>query len=686
MVGIAGVLGTQNGSLDRLTDDLAWRPTDETSVRFEDDRFALAGSFHSLLTADPPAEAADGDVLIWVWGDVYGHGTGDAYSPRRGDPAGSARYCAKLYDALGMDFVAGLNGDFALVVYDRTEHAVSFVTDRVGTHPVFYARPGEDELVFSSNSQRLPCYEGVDASFDLPYLYEYLQLRRVFGVETPLEGVRELPPGSVVTVSLDDLSTETWRYWTPTYDPVDKPYSAFEDEFVDTVRTVLDEWTRDDLEYGVLLSGGSDSRLVRAAMDGPTTDYHIADWMSREATVAKRVADTVGDEFRLLERDESYEAAALERNPKLSNFSGWFDQAYFTGFDDEVADEVDVLVSGLYADMLFAGGPLATRSVSLGSLGNVTLPSHRPIDSLAEFTSFKAKDAVEPLPYVEDGFDIEAVLADNVRWDGDGVVNHGVRYESLRDLVMYGDYVPMGGDTDAIFSRSLMQMRPYRTPFLDNRLLDLQSRIPTRYFLRRNLVHDAIDRLSPALADIPHARTGIPLNYPFLVEFVGGNLNNFRRKHLFEQPAPRWYLDHKPWPDRNALLCSHDFAVETLRRNEDLLRDLPALDYDAALECYRSHLDGDDMTTVLYSLLTLLQMPVTEAVCRGRTTSPPGSRTCRTPAPTGVMGDEPATPAGRRSRLLESGTHEQGTVRRVRRPGRVLPVPVGTRLRHGRRR
>ena len=616
MVGLSGVLG--GGDLPEAMAARTRWGDDEVTVTHADDHVDLAVSSHSLLVDDPPEAVDGGDALMWIWGEVYGHGSGEGYEPRPGGPETSAAYCADLYDEHGLSFVEELNGQFALVLYDRSNRKLSFVTDRLATHPVYRARPSDDEFVFASNLQWLALHDAVPVEFDRSYLHEYLALRRVFGRETPLVGVRELPPASVVTVDLLDMTIDTWSYWQPTYDPVDRPLSYFVDRLVETLTDLFAEWTRDDLTYGLLLSGGSDSRLVGAAIDRDVVSFHNADWMSREARIARRVTDVSGDEFRLLERHDDHEARSLETTPALSNFSGWFDQAYFTEFESEMREAVDVLVSGLFADMLFAGGPLATRDVSLGSVGTLSLPVREPIRTVEDWIDEKLREA-KPLPYFDPGTDrsLREVLRENVEWTEDGIVSHGVHYGSLTDLVMYGDYYPLSADTEAIFPRSLMQIRPYRTPFLDNRILDIHRRMPMRYFLRRNVVNAAIQELAPDLAAIPHARTGVSLDHSFPVEFAGRNLYGLHRKHVGGDPPPEPHLNHKPWPNRRALLRTKPFAAETIRENEALIRAAPFLDYEGAERTYRTHLDGENNAVALYSLLTFLGMPLTDAVGDG---------------------------------------------------------------------
>jgi asparagine synthase (glutamine-hydrolysing) len=612
MVGICGVLGPDAPAVETVADHVPGRDGDVTR-RFDDGRVALRTSFHSLFDDGQPATVDGGDVMLWLWGDVYGYDDGSGYVPRADAPGGAAQYCADRYAADGLAFADGLNGDFAAVVYDRAADRVSFVTDRVATRPLFYARPDAETFVFASTPQAIPHHPAVEPGFDLPLLYEYLQLRRVFGVETPLEGVRELPPASVVTVDLEDHSLDRRTYWRPHHDPVEKDVSTVAAELSETFRRVLSEWTDEERDFGVLLSGGSDSRAVLAGMDQPVDTFHVTDWMSRETRITRRVSETAGEGFHLLKRPADVEAETLARSPELSTFSGWFDQAYFTAFEEEIRADADVLVSGLYADNLFGGMPLEMRELSLGPLGTMTLPIDERVGSIDEYVAARTAGTREPLPFFTESWSIADVVRDRIERTGGGIDNHGVRYDSLADLVMYGDYYPMGAGTGAIFSRSLMHLLPYRTPFLDNRLLDLQQRIPRRYLLRRNLVDRVVETLDPELAEIPHAHTGVPLKYPFAVSYLAGHLNQFQWTHLTDD-APAPYFDNGPWPNRRELLRHRDFAADAITEAEERCDSLPFLDHDGVRESYERHADGENHMTELYSLLTFLEMPVTELI------------------------------------------------------------------------
>ncbi|MFC6991586.1 asparagine synthase-related protein [Haladaptatus sp. GCM10025707] len=636
MVGLRGVLGS--GSLP--TEMQSWEDRPESvSYDFDAPSVEFSLSVHELLAGEQPV-SVDGHRTLWLWGDVYGHGGLAEYTPKPSGVDGPT-YVARLLADHGHDILPALNGEFLIVIHDERADELKLITDRFASRSVYYTRPTADSFVFTSDIQALTAYPDFEAAFDLPKLYQYLQLRRVFGVETPLEGVTELQPASVTTIDLADLSLESRCYWRPHYDPVDKPFSYFVDTLAETLQDLFAEWTRDDLTYGTLLSGGADSRLIQATLDQPAIGFHNADWMSHEAEVAKRVAETAGDEFRLLERYDDHEARTLARTPRRANFSGWFDQAYFSEFEAEIVSSVDVLVTGLFADMLFDGESFETRSLSLGPVGTVPLPARESIDTIDDYLDAKLAESTDRLPYFTPKYSLRDELRTNIYWDGDGIVSHGVRYESLTDLAMYSDYYPFGGDTEAIFPRSLMHMRPVRTPLLDNRIFDLHQQIPMKYCARRNVVNAALDAVSPDLAAIPHARTGVPLSYAYPFEYIGGMITAFYRKHIHDRPTPAPHIDHSPWPNRTELLGAKWFAPDTFDRRADLIRALPFLDASGIEETYEAHLDGDDHMTLLYSLLTLLEMPVTEAVARS--SSPDDSLTLGT----GPNADrEPSTPEG----------------------------------------
>jgi asparagine synthase (glutamine-hydrolysing) len=585
--------------MDRTPDNLLYRDT----AIFMSDRHPVASD--------------SGEHLYWLVGDVYGFNSASSGYTSRPSGTDPLKYCIELIDRHGEEVVRDLNGNYLLVIYNQERERLSFVTDRLSSVPLYHAWTADGDLVFSTNVQDVAVHPAIETGFDPGYLHEYLVFKRTLGVKTPFRGIEELHPGSITTVDLSTETLETDVYWRPRYRPEKRPFEDIVEEFTATFTQVIDEWTDDGGEYGVLLSGGSDSRLILGALGERAVGLHMTDWMNREARAAKRAADTVGARFVPLPRGGEYRAESLERNRHLSNFTGWFTQPYTTGMEDEIREEVDGLLSGLYADTLFKRFPLPSRSVSIGPVGTLTLPFERPIQSIPRYIDWLIEGA-----YCEPDLstDIRSVLTENISRQGDRIVNHGVSYDSIEEMVYFGNLYPLSNDDDLIFQRGLDRMGRYRTPFLDNRLVDLSLSIPIEYRFRGSLINRAVERLNPELAAIEHAHTGVPLSWEFPAEYAARNLIAAWRKHVHEEQPPKPYMTNGPWLDDSELIRSHDFLGEAIERYADNAVALPGIDRTTIDRYYREHRDGANRLVELYTLMTVLSMPATESIAKKMTT------------------------------------------------------------------
>ncbi len=612
MAGLCGVVGATRG-VDDVAAGLEWTGEETTTV-FEDDRLAVVGSFTAAEEADQPVPVDDG--FLWVWGSVFGFEGADGYEPWSSFGGSTAHYCAGLYDQHGMEFVAGLNGDFVGVLYDRRGGTVSVFTDRLGLRDTYYVQPTDGTFVFSTAVQSLSRHPAVTPSFDSDFVSEYFGCHfRTFGQKTPLEGTSLFHPGAVTSVDAGSLAIETNRYWVPRYRPQDRPFSYFRDEFSKRFAEAVTDRFHTDRRYGLLLSGGVDSRLVLAAA-GPgvrenLTAYHMAGWHSREQRTAERVAETAGVDFEWLRRDADYHQRALSRNPGLSNFVGRFEQAHAEGFMDEIRGEVDEMVTASFADSNFKGYSFPRYRLRLGSVGAVDLPRLKPMDSIDSYVEFWTTD---PPSYLDPSVDPEAVFRSEIRPTDDGVEHHGVTYGSPEELFTCGMLTPRTNGSVLFTLRALQQHLPAWSPYVDNRLVDLYLSTPKRYFVRHNVVMRALEWLDPELADIPVANSGLPARYPQGAHLLANRALKFSEKYLpFDEP-PATHLTHGPWPDVPELVRDQAFVRDALEANERTIRALPFLDWEGVWECYRAHQAGANNHNELYGLLTFLEMPVTRRV------------------------------------------------------------------------
>jgi asparagine synthase (glutamine-hydrolysing) len=616
MAGLCGVIGEGTQHLHRVASDLEWTGEETTTTTtYEGGDVAISGAFTEEAEADQPVAVGD-DIHLWVWGSVFGVEREDGYHPRDRTAEATAAYCAGLYRDLGPEFVAGLNGDFLSVLHDRDGGTLSVFTDRLGLRDTYYCRPDGGTIVFSTAAQSLSRHPAVTPTFDPEFAAEFLTCGcRTFGTRTPLADTHRFHPGTITTVDTGTLGMEVEPYWVPRYRPEDRPFSYFVEAFTERFRAAVSERLHPGREYGLLLSGGADSRLVLAAMDERERDrltaYTLGGWRNREVRTAERVAGTAGVDFALLERDRDYHERALHRNPRLSNFVGRFDQAHAEGMMDRIRPAVDEMVTASFADSNFNGYSFPRHSVRIGPVGTVFLPWFEPMDSIEAYIDYWIDD---PPEYLADSVDIEATLHEEIHPDDGGIRHHGVRYGSPEELFVCGALTPRTNGSVLFLLQSLRQHCPAWSPFVDNRLVDLYLSMPMKYFARRNVIQRATERLDPELASIRYANTGVPISWPFATHFLGDLAVRFHDAYLPVNEPPEPHLSHGSWPDIPELVRKTSFVRESIQRHEETIRRLPFLDWEGVLACYRDHMNGAERHKELYALLTLLELPVTRRI------------------------------------------------------------------------
>lgn len=619
MVGLCGIVGPGDHPIDDLVDAVCWLDTDESAVHAER-RLSVGYADHP--TAFEAQPATTDDASIWCWGDVLGHEHRGEYTPRPPDTPDAA-FCADRFEVHGLPFVAGLNSEFAGVVYDREAETVSLFTDRLGARPVYYARTDGGSVVFSTRLLSLGTHPDVELRADPPFLAEFLTYSRAFGVHTPAAGVRSLPPASVVSFDLDGRLVDRWTYWWPTPASRASSFAEFQEEFVSVFLDAVRERVTPDRDQGLLLSGGSDSRLVLDALDGDVTAFHMNERLegNREAEAAQRVAEVAGARFEFLERDPGHYPGVYERTRDVTNFNGLFRHAHAAGFVEELRADADELFCGQYSDTVLGGTYVPKRLQSSRVRKHLTPgTSARAIDDVSEYARAMNDGEMgdyNGVPAFAGGLpDPTDVLRSQIREGDRGVRSHGVTYPSWPALVAAGMFYPLSNARTFVFYETLAQTMPTHYPFLDNRVVDLALQLPDPSRYRRDIVEAAVAARNPALASVPHPDYRLPLGVRPAAKHYGGKVSTLLDAlgrlgdALVRGERDGVNPDGQSFPTHSRVIRANSFVEPALSRSEARLRDSPYLDYEAARAAYRAHLRGDDRTNQLYALLELLGSPL----------------------------------------------------------------------------
>ncbi|MET7685833.1 asparagine synthase (glutamine-hydrolyzing) [Streptomyces sp. NPDC005423] len=151
-----------------------------------------------------------------------------------------------------------LNGMYAFALWDGRDDRLVMIRDRMGIKP-FYYHPTPDGVLFGSEPKAILANPLARARVRLDGLRELFAMAKTPG-HAVWDGMREVEPGTVVTVDRSGLRTRVyWQLET-------RPHTDDRDTTIAHVRTLLDDIVRRQLVADVprctLLSGGLDSSAM----------------------------------------------------------------------------------------------------------------------------------------------------------------------------------------------------------------------------------------------------------------------------------------------------------------------------------------------------------------------------------------------------------------------------------------
>lgn len=276
MCGIAGILNIAAGpapareALASMIQALHHRGPDGYGF-FSDERCGLAHARLSIIDisgGDQPIHNEERSVWTVFNGEIFNYielrqeleAQGHRFYTRS-----DTEVIVHLYEQYGERFVDHLNGQFAIALWDQKARRFVLARDRTGIRPVFYARP-QGRLVFASEVKALLRLPEVPRRLNLQAVGDVLTYWSTLEPDSVFEGVSVLPPGHVLVIEGDrERLIRYWDWSFPAENPrADRPVEQYAEELrelmVDAVRLQL----RADVPVGAYLSGGLDSSAIAA--------------------------------------------------------------------------------------------------------------------------------------------------------------------------------------------------------------------------------------------------------------------------------------------------------------------------------------------------------------------------------------------------------------------------------------
>ena len=390
-----------------------------------------------------------------------------------------------LYEEMGPECVAELNGMFAFALWDKRERRLLLARDRFGVKPLYYTTVGQT-LAFASEVKAFLALPDFKAAPDPFALAEHFTFQNTFGERTFFEGVKLLPAGHYLLCQ--DERVDVREYWDLCFQP-DSSVSLREwaGRLRECFEVAVNRQLISDVPLGSYLSGGMDTGAISAVAARRIPNMHTFTCgfdLPKDPNDLERYFD---------EREESHALARLLGTvhhelelgpqamlPALPRVVWHLDeprvgisyQVYYTA--EMVRRNVTVVLSGVGGDELFAGYPWRYERVLESSNGTFEADYYRSWVRL--LTDEEKQGLFTP--------EIHRALGDFSPFDSfRAVLRKANGFDPLHKALYFDFKTFLNGLLLVDDKLAMAHSVEGRVPFLDNDLVETAARIPAQFKL-----------------------------------------------------------------------------------------------------------------------------------------------------------------------------------------------------------
>lgn len=242
---------------------------------------------------------------------------------------GNASYLIHLYEEKGDGFFNELNGWFSGVLLDNRQNKVFLFNDRYGMHRIFI-HESKEGLYFASEAKALLSVIPKTRDFDLKGLAEFLTCGCTLGDHSLYKGISVLPSGSSWTFVKGEVLKKD-SYFKP--GNWDREGLLGEKQGIGQIvglfGEIVNRYSRSAFPIGISLTGGLDSRMALACINGERNDFTCYTFGSLyrdtfDVQVARQVAKACSRPHHVLVLGEEF----LQELPKYLERAVYISDGY----------------------------------------------------------------------------------------------------------------------------------------------------------------------------------------------------------------------------------------------------------------------------------------------------------------------------------------------------------------------
>lgn len=386
------------------------------------------------------------------------------------------------YEEYGTDCILKFNGMFSFALWDEKNEMLFLARDRLGVKPLYYTI-SNGTLIFASEIKAILKHPEVKKEIETNSVPEYLLCTALLEAKTMFKNIYSLPAGyKLVFKNNKEHISQYWDMQIENTRDGIFPFSQYKNETLELIKDSVRMRLMSDVPFGSLLSGGLDSSLISAV----ATKYvshrlkTFAMEYDKNSSITGANSDTfysnmMADTFKTQHKEfilkpEDYHSILqkviwhVEKPVELTTPSVYL-------LYQKLSCDVKVVLSGEGADELFGGYFFFLQNEKDGRL--------------KEFPWAPYLDDVSKL--LDQGVEEQTVFKDRIRTTLDEMMNK-VKSEDYLNKVLYlfvklyllemlerQDKTSMAWGVES------------RVPFLDYRLVEYASNVPSKYKMKGDI-------------------------------------------------------------------------------------------------------------------------------------------------------------------------------------------------------
>jgi asparagine synthase (glutamine-hydrolysing) len=617
MSGIAGYINnvekTPNALLDSMSESIQFTEN-ECIDKWSDDFLAISRVHHGVINSElQPIYNEDKSLLIVMDGEVFDYEEQKLKLIRNGHKFkfknNDAEYCLHLYEEMQEKAFKELNGSFCFAIYNLATHELLLVNDRFSSCSLFYYLTDKGRLLFGTQLSSIIQSFEVPRELDVRSIFEFFTFQRCLGTKTFYKEINVLPPATVLRYREGNISFNS--YWERRYKEEKHPEKYYVDKLAEAIKKSVERRTRGNHRFGILLSGGLDSRTVLAASDKKMVCFTVGDFGNREVKLAKRITEAKGCKHVFLKRESDHYANLVDKAVEIGDGMQSFMHAHFIGLFGQIQKKCDILFHLFGNEGYFRGTHLPHRSVKLfgknffkvlNKLSNESLP-YKIIEKSKYSLYQKNPRQLFSKSYLSI---LDSALLNSVN---NILTETESTCPNIYDKFLWFDTHYLSRYPSFLFEKSIRSFIDERSIVFDNDLQDLHLKMPLNIRATSKIWKKALAKLDPKIAAIPNSNNGIS---PLIPEFFEWGLILIRKAinktyslKFYQVPHPTY--TQGAWPNF-AELVKYNKKMKKLISNT--LGDSECLNptifnIQRIEEMFEEHLNGKtDYTEFLFLLLT----------------------------------------------------------------------------------